>query len=172
MIPGPRWAPPATGRGTDVRGRRLALRRPARAVRLRYRSEEGNAPVEFIGWVLVLVVPVLYLLVTLSQVQAASFATVSAVDAASRILEVEQGDRAMSYAQVAVGLALSDQEIEADPAEVLRVSCADTGCSQALVRVEVGVDLPVLSWAGIGQDVVVMDAERVITLAGDEEQGR
>ena len=39
---------------------------------------------EFIGWALLLVVPVVYLVVALAQVQAASFAVASAADAAAR----------------------------------------------------------------------------------------
>ena len=41
-------------------------------------QEEGNAIVEFIGWSAVLVVPVLYLVVTLAQLQATAFAVASA----------------------------------------------------------------------------------------------
>ena len=40
-------------------------------------QEEGNAIVEFIGWSAVLVVPVLYLVVTLAQLQATAFAVAS-----------------------------------------------------------------------------------------------
>ena len=57
------------------------------------RHEGGSAPVEFIGWTLILVVPVLYLLVAFAQVQSASFAVASAADAAGRVLEVERGGR-------------------------------------------------------------------------------
>ncbi|VEG27124.1 peptidase T4 [Actinomyces howellii] len=132
-------------------------------------AEEGNAPVEFIGWTLVLVVPVLYLIVTLAQVQAASFAVASAADAASRVLEVERGEEALTHARTAVGLALSDQRVEADPDEALSVTCSDGACTTALLRVEVALDLPVLSSVGVGRDVVVLDAERSVTLAGQEQ---
>lgn len=159
------------GRAAHGVSRALRHAYPDRAASLgrRVRAERGNAPVEFIGWTLVLVVPVLYLLVTLAQVQAAAFATASAADAASRILEVEQGGEALAHAQVAVGLALSDQRIDTDPAAALQVTCAEPGCGQALVRVEVGVDLPLLSSVGIGQDIVVLDAERVAVLATNQE---
>ena len=71
--------------------------------------EEGNAIVEFIGWSAVLVVPVLYLVVTLAQIQATTFAVASAADAASRVLEVDDSPSAMDNAQVAMQLSLSDQ---------------------------------------------------------------
>ena len=41
-------------------------------------GEDGNAPVEFVGWTLLMVVPLLYLLVALARIQAASFAVASA----------------------------------------------------------------------------------------------
>ncbi|WP_308807133.1 peptidase T4 [Actinomyces sp. 594] len=132
--------------------------------------EAGNAPVEFIGWTVLLVVPVVYLLVALAQVQAASFAVASAADAASRILEVEPGDAAVAHARTAVELALSDQGVDADPATAMTVVCADAACSAAVVRVQAGVDLPLLGTAGLGRNVVVMDAARSVTLAGTEGQ--
>ena len=149
---------------------RAAGPRPAGAGRVS-RVEDGNAPVEFIGWTVVLVVPVVYPLVALAQVQAASFAVASAADAAGRVLEVEEGEAAMAHARVAVGLALSDQHMDADPAGALSLTCSDAGCTAGVVRVEAGVDLPILGPAGVGRDVVVLDAERAVTLAGSGRSG-
>lgn len=131
-------------------------------------GEDGNAPVEFVGWTLLMVVPLLYLLVALARIQAASFAA----DAAGRVLEVEEGDGALTHARVAVGLALSDQRIDADPASALSLTCSDDACAAGVVRVEAGVDLPVLGAAGVGRGVVVLDAERAVTRAGSEKSGR
>lgn len=162
--------------------RHSGSRRSRRSARLRVRRplcalvphggdpEAGNAPVEFIGWTVMLVVPVVYLLVALAQVQAASFAVSSAADAAGRILEVERGDAALMHARTAVALALSDQGIQADAATALTVTCPDTSCGAAVVRVEVGVDLPLLAFAGVGRDVVVVDARRSVALAGTEDE--
>ena len=172
---------------------RAAGPRPAGAGRVS-RVEDGNAPVEFIGWTVVLVVPVVYLLVALAQVQAASFAVASAADAAGRVLEVEEGEAAMAHARVAVGLALSDQHMDADPAGALSLTCSDAGCTAGVVRVEAGVDQPVLGPgrgggvgggggaaragalpslgpAGVGRAVVVLDAERAVTRAGSGRSG-
>lgn len=132
-------------------------------------GEDGNAPVEFVGWTLLMVVPLLYLLVALARIQAASFAVASAADAAGRVLEVEEGDGALTHARVAVGLALSDQRIDADPASALSLTCSDDARG---ARVEAGVDLPVLGAAGVGRGVVVLDAERAVTRAGSEKSGR
>ena len=135
-------------------------------------QEEGNAIVEFIGWSAVLVVPVLYLVVTLAQLQATTFAVASAADAASRVLEVDDSPSAMDNAQVAMQLSLSDQGIDADLSGSLSVTCAH-GCARgqaAMVEVSVGVDLPGFASLGIGRDVVVVDTERSITLPGKAEQ--
>ncbi|MGK2349772.1 peptidase T4 [Actinomyces sp. W5033] len=147
------------------------LRPPGRgADRLlgRLRQEEGNAPVEFIGWTLVTVVPVVYLLIALAQVQAASFAVVSAADAATRVLEVDVGADALDHAHLAAGLALADQGIETPVAQAMSVTCAPAGCASGLiVRVEVGVGLPLAG--GVGEDVVRLSAERLALPAGQEE---
>ena len=135
--------------------------------------EEGNAIVEFIGWSAVLVVPVLYLVVTLAQIQATTFAVASAADAASRVLEVDDSPSAMDNAQVAMQLVVPVRSgVDADPSGSLSVTCAH-GCARgqtATVRVSVGVDLPGFASLGIGRDVVVVDTERSITLPGKEEQ--
>ena len=84
----------------------------------------------------------------------------------------ESGSAAMDKARVAMGLSLSDQGVEADPDRSLSVTC-DHGCARgraAIVKVAVGVDLPGFASLGIGRDVVVVDAERAITLPGEEEQ--
>ena len=128
-------------------------------------QEEGNAIVEFIGWSAVLVVPVLYLVVTLAQLQATTFSVASAADAASRVLEVDDSPSAMDNAQLAMQLSLSD------PSGSLSVTCAH-GCARgqaAMVEVSVGVDLPGFASLGIGRDVVVVATERSITLPGKEE---
>ena len=91
--------------------------------------------------------------------------------AAARVLAVDAGPGALAHARAAVGLALSDQGIDADPAGSLMVTCA-YGCARgqtAVVKVAVGVDLPGFASLGIGRDVVVVDTERSITLPGKEE---
>lgn len=129
--------------------------------------EEGNATVEFIGWSVAVVVPTVYLLVALAQVQAASFAVVSAADAASRILAVQAGDDAITYASLAAGLALSDQGVRTPVQQAMSITCVPAGCAAgAVVRVEVGVGLPLLS--GVDDDVVQLSAERFVRLAGQE----
>lgn len=121
--------------------------------------------VEFIGWVVVLVVPVIYLVLALAQVQAASFAVASAADAAARILSTAEDDGAAVRAEAAARLALEDQRIALPEGRLVEVRCADAGCTRRAVTVTAGVDLPVLSSAGIGRDVVLLDASRIVTAA-------
>lgn len=128
-------------------------------------GEEGNASVEFVGWTTVVVVPVVYLTVALAQVQAASFAVASAADSAARVLEVDRSGQAAAHARVAVGLALSDQHLDADPAQAMSLTCEDADCSRGVVSVEAGVSLPLLG--GIGRDAVVLHAERAVTRTSD-----
>ncbi len=128
-------------------------------------AEEGSATVEFIGWTVGVVVPVLYLIVALAQIQAASFAVASAADAAARVLAVDAGPGALAHARAAVGLALGDQGIGADPAQCLSVECAEPDCGGgAVLRVKAGVSPPLLE--GLVGEAVVVHSERVVTLAG------
>ena len=171
-LPGERSVPTAAQRGRRAARRlRDAFTGAMHDARRLLSREEGNAIVEFIGWSAVLVVPVLYLVVTLAQIQATTFAVSSAADAASRVLEVDDSPSAMDKAQVATELSLSDQGLDADSEGSLTVTCAH-GCARgqaAIVKVAVGVDLPGFASLGIGRDVVVVDTERAITLPGKEE---
>lgn len=65
-------------------------------------QEEGNATVEFIGRSAVLVVPMFYLVVALTQLQVMAFVVASAADAASRALEVGDSPSAVDSTQLAM----------------------------------------------------------------------
>lgn len=131
-------------------------------------QEEGNAQVEFIGWVVMVLVPVVYLVVALAGVQAASFAVDSAAQSAARTLSTHPGAKGSELARASVYLALSDQGVEAERAlGALSLDCERPGCAggHAVARVSVGVDLPVLSQVGIGREVVQVSASRSVRLA-------
>ena len=100
-------------------------------------GERGDAVVEFIGFFAVLVVPVVYIIVAASWVQAAVFAT----DAGARDGE--------ERAQAQVGLAFADFGVAGQP--VVEASCE--GCAspggQASVTVSTVVPLPLVPrWLG------------------------
>lgn len=136
-------------------------------------DQAGNAQVEFVGWVVAVLLPVAYLVVALAGVQAASFATTAGAHSAARMLISYPGEKGLDLARSSVVLALTDQRVDADEAaRALTVECERPGCAggQAVVRVAVGVDLPVLSAVGLGQDVLVVDAVQQVSLPAGPEQ--
>jgi hypothetical protein len=108
-------------------------------------SEEGSAIVEFLGVGLLLLIPLIYLILTLGELQAATFAVHGGAREAARMLvtapNVEQG---VADAQAAVDLALADQGFSGG---TLHLSCATNDCFVAggTVVIEVGLDVP-LPW--------------------------
>lgn len=116
---------------------------------LRRAGERGSAIVEFIGVSLLLLIPAVYLVLTLSRVQAAAFAAEGAAREAGRI--VAQADSlaaATAGAEAAVELAFRDQGIEVDGGSVLESVCAADPClspgAQVLVEVATEVSLPLV----------------------------
>ncbi len=110
------------------------------------RGDEGNAIVEFLGTALLLLVPVVYLVLVLGRLQAATFAVDGAArEAARTIVSAQDEAEADRRALATVGLALADQGVDADPADVTVVTC-DPACLEpgatVTVRVAVVVPLP------------------------------
>jgi Flp pilus assembly protein TadG len=110
-------------------------------------DDSGNAVVEFVTLGMLLLVPLVYLVVTLGRIQAASFAVDGAAREAARVL-VTAPDEATGRARAlaAIRLGLLDQGFAADPARVLAISCPATGCltpqGQVAVEVTYQVTLP------------------------------
>ena len=106
-------------------------------------ADAGNAIVEFLGVALVLLVPVVYLVLVLGSIQAASFAVDGAArEAARAVVTAPDADIATQRAAAAVALALGDQGFEGDPADVLRVTCSDVCLDPGTtVTVEVALDV-------------------------------
>ncbi|SPT52728.1 Uncharacterised protein [Actinomyces bovis] len=149
------------------------LRRKLHALRRLLSLEVGNASVEFLGWSLAVLIPVVYLVVVLAQVQAASFATSAAAQSATRLLLTHPGAEGVALARSSVALTLTDQRIDAaQAANALTLECSQPDCAggEAVARVAVGVDLPLLSSVGLGRDVVMIQATRRVTLPAKEAQ--
>ena len=73
------------------------------------REERGSAVVEFLGVTLVLLLPLVYLVLTLGQIQAAAFAAEAAARESGRVLSHEADlPTAAARAQTAVELAFGD----------------------------------------------------------------
>jgi hypothetical protein len=142
--------PMASGRpqspvGTVSRLAALARRRLAAAPHeADGTADAGNAIVEFLGVALVLLVPVVYLVLILGRIQAASFAVDGAArEAARAVVTAPDAETATQRAAAAVALALGDQGFEGDPADVLRVTCSDV-CLDPGTTVTVDVALDVV----------------------------
>ena len=129
----PRWA---------ALGRRVA----GLAGAARTSGDCGTAIVEFLGISLVLLVPVVYLVLVLGRIQAATFAVDGAAREAARAVATAPDDAAAGQRAVAaVGLALRDQGLPHDAADALTVTCQDvclTAGSVVTVQVAVEVALP------------------------------
>ncbi len=110
-------------------------------------GEEGSAAVEFLAVGVLLLVPLVYLVLTLGRVQAATFAAEAGAREASRVLATTSGDaRAAARAEAAVALALADQGFAAQPGALV-LECAARPCRTpeaavaATVRVRVVLPL-------------------------------
>lgn len=120
--------------------------------------ERGSAVVEFTFLCLLLMVPVVYFIITVGQLQGGSFAVVGAADQAAKVF-VAQPDAASgrAAAEQAVQLALADYGHPADNAS-LETSCDPAGCtapgSAVTVTVRLTVPLPFVPFS----DVLKLDA--------------
>ncbi|WP_326960195.1 MULTISPECIES: hypothetical protein [unclassified Arthrobacter] len=116
-------------------------------------AERGSAVVEFTFLSLLLMVPLVYFIITMAQLQGGSFAVVGAADQAAKVF-VAQPDAAagQAAAEQAVLLALADHGLTATDAEV-ETSCAPADCmaagSAVTVTVHLTVPLPFLPFSGV-----------------------
>ncbi|WP_210479179.1 TadE family protein [Naasia sp. SYSU D00948] len=110
--------------------------------------EEGSAGIEFLAGAVLLLVPLVYLVVTLGALQAAAFATEGAARGAALVLSRGVGDPAVGeQAEQVVALALEDFGVR-DGAEV-EVTCRPAGeCgergAEIMVLVRAAVALPLV----------------------------
>lgn len=108
--------------------------------------ERGSAVVEFVFLSLLLMVPLVYFIITVGQLQGGSFAVVGAADQAAR-LYVAQPDAASgrAAAEQAVLLALADYGHPAENASI-DTNCEPSDCmaagSAVTVTVHLAVELP------------------------------
>ncbi|MFJ5860505.1 hypothetical protein ACIQCM_03710 [Pseudarthrobacter sp. NPDC092439] len=107
-------------------------------------GERGSAVVEFTFLALLLMVPVVYFIITVAQLQGGSFAVVGAADQAAKVY-VAQPDEAsaLAAAEQAVAIALKDFGHGPEAARVA-VACAPADCQSAgsTVSVTVSLDVP------------------------------
>lgn len=105
--------------------------------------ERGSAVVEFTFLGLLLMVPVVYFIITISQIQGGSFAVVGAADQAAKVFVAQRDERSgRAAAEQAAILAMADYGHPAENARVV-VSCDPGDCMAAGSAVTVTVHLSV-----------------------------
>jgi hypothetical protein len=108
-------------------------------------ADDGSAVVEFVTLGLLMMVPLVYLVLAMGRVQAASFAADGSARAAARAFvaaSTEQEGRAR--ARAAVRLGLRDQGFDADSAGSLELTCAEDPCLSPGARVAATVTVEVI----------------------------
>ncbi|WP_448629891.1 pilus assembly protein [Cellulomonas soli] len=110
-------------------------------------GEQGSAVLEFLALSVVLLIPLMYLVLVLGRVQAATFAAEGAARTAARAYVVASTPTdGAARAVASVGLALQDQGFDDDPDGALTLTCTSVPClepgSEVAARVDVRVPLP------------------------------
>src|SRR5690625_4306612 len=108
-------------------------------------SEEGSAVVEFLALGTLLLLPAVWFLLAVAEVQAASYGAVGAADQAAKMYttgQVEHSERA-GRSEAAVSAALADFGIGAEQATVSRECSAACQAEDTLVSYTVQIRVPV-----------------------------
>ena len=114
--------------------------------RLRYQNDSGNAIVEFVYLAVLLMVPLVYVLLTVFRVQGAAYAVSSAAREAGRVYATSNSvDDAYERAFAAASIVMADSGLELSRQQ-LQINCED--ClrpgSRVPVVIDYNVDLPLL----------------------------
>lgn len=132
------------------------LRAPDPAVRRApslWEEESGSSLIEFIMLGTVLLIPLVYLLLAVSSVQAAAYAGTGAADQAAKVYVSSSGEREERrlHSEAAVEAALADFGIEPSQADVT-LDCPAGSCEAdgdvVVFTVEIGVPVPLVPQLG------------------------
>lgn len=143
---------------------------------MRRRDERGSAIVEVVWLGVLLLVPLIWVVVSVFEVQQGAFATKSAARAAARAYALAPTDAAGERAATAAARqALADQGVDGVPVSV-RVSCTPypsqchSGASVITVAVDTGVRLPLMPDAlGGGRPSFTLDATHTVPIGQYQE---
>lgn len=124
--------------------------------------DDGSAVLEFTFLGLLLLVPVVYLVLTVGAIQGASFAVVGAADQAAKVFaQSETCEEGHARAQQAVDFAISDFGFPPERAEVTITSggvCLEPG-SSVTVAVDLRVPLPLIpTMPGLNTSAATVDS--------------
>ncbi|GAA2030559.1 hypothetical protein GCM10009720_08450 [Yaniella flava] len=128
-----------------------------------HRNDNGSATVEFIGLCIILLIPAIYLLVTISQLQAAGYAVVAASDQAAKTI-AHTSDNAQAEARAINTVHLTAENYQLDPDTThTTIQCSNTSCTtpgtRITVNVSIDVPLPLIpTFLGTQTSVATMDA--------------
>jgi hypothetical protein len=101
--------------------------------------DAGNAIVEFVYLAVLLMVPLVYVLLTVFRVQSAAFAVSSAAREAGRVYATSGSvDDAGPRALAAAGIVMADSHLSLSPGD-LRITCSASRCLQPGSRIEVAM---------------------------------
>ena len=142
------------------------------------RDERGTALVEFVWLGILLLIPLIWILLSVFEVQRGAYGTSSAARAAGRAFVLAPDDATgRQRAEQAARLALRDQGVEA-PVRV-RIACepiptdCHAGTSIVSVRIDTRVDLPLLPRIlGGGAPSVALDASHRVPVGQFQERDR
>lgn len=142
---------------------------------MRARDEDGSALVELVWLGVLLLVPVLWIVVTVFDVQRGAFAVNGAARAAGRAYALAPTDaEGRARAEAAARQALADQGVD-EPVDV-RITCSPyprdchSGTSVITVRVASRVDLPLLpDFLGGDAPSIALDATHTVPIGQFQE---
>ncbi|QCW49879.1 hypothetical protein FE634_04615 [Nocardioides dongxiaopingii] len=140
------------------------------------RDERGSAIVELVWLGVLLLVPMVWVVITLFQVQGGAFAATTAARSAGRAFALAPTDaQGEVAARQAARQALDDQGLDGIPVTV-HVSCTPfpdqchSGTSVITVRVETAVTLPLLpDVLGSGRPRFALDATHTVPIGQYQE---
>lgn len=107
--------------------------------------ECGSALVEFLALSLLLLIPIIYLILTLTRLHAGQFAAASAAHSAARVFVTADSEtKARENALLATRIALNDQGFtDVAVAETLTIDCSGAACLRPNTDITFTVSIPV-----------------------------
>ncbi|WP_344121914.1 hypothetical protein [Kocuria aegyptia] len=130
-------------------------------------DDEGSAVVEFVALGTLLLVPVVYFVLAVAQVQAGAFAVVAAVQQASQVLaRAQPGELSEAGLSAAAQLAAADQGFAPDRLAI-RLECSDGACAApgAVATVHAVLEVPLPLVPGFTDlDVAVLTSSATVVL--------
>ncbi len=117
---------------------------PAQPTNSSENREDGSAIVEFLALAVMLLIPSVWFLIGVSQIQAATYAAVGAADQATKMYigSDAQADIRAQRSEAGAHAALADFNISPDQSTMTRTCSQDCDQPGSLVRYEIEVRVP------------------------------